>query len=59
MSVAHAVTKRKLGNPLLIAALLAIMTVVTFGCGPSQYTLSISCTPNNGGTVSPGSGIYD
>lgn len=53
---------RKVGRGskwLLILAPLAIITVLLFGCGPSQFNLTTSCVPDNGGTVSPGSGIYD
>jgi hypothetical protein len=46
------------GRWILIVILLVILTA-TFGCPPSQFTLTVSTTPNNGGSVSPGSGVYE
>ena len=54
--------KRKVGNInrwLSFVVLLAILSTGLFGCRNSRFILTVSVTPNTGGTVSPGSGVYD
>jgi hypothetical protein len=44
----------------LIFCILLISTIITIpACGPTQYNLNISVNPESGGTVTPGSGIYE
>jgi len=44
---------------ILAATLLALAAMAFSACAPSEYTLSTSCNPDGGGSVSPTSGTYD
>jgi hypothetical protein len=44
---------------ILVATLLALVAMAFSACAPSNYTLSTSCNPDAGGSISPASGTYD
>lgn len=44
---------------LTVLFLLTVMTMLTTACGPKQYSLNTSVTPDSSGSVSIESGVYE
>jgi len=46
-------------NVLMVLVTLIALIAVAFGCSPKpMYTLTVACTPPNGGSISPNGGSY-